>query len=423
MNTKRIRSGLLSNTCWVGFLLAASILLGCGCAAGAAEARSAPYTGLAATPPMGWNSWNTFGKEINEEVVKGVADKFVELGLKDLGYQYIVIDDHWHGGRDAQGKLIPNPKKFPDGIKALAGYIHSKGLKFGIYSCAGDKTCGGEVGSFGHEEDDAATFASWDVDYLKYDYCHAPDDLQEAIQRYTKMGNALKATGRPMVFSICEWGPRSPWLWGRKGGGHLWRISFDVGDMWDSPHNAYSCIGILAAIDASSNLEKHAAPGGWNDPDMLVVGLGNKGYIKGGGCNSAEYETQVSMWCILAAPLMIGCDIRNMNAETRRILTNPEAIAVDQDPLGKQGNRVARTASTDVWRKPMANGHLAIALLNRGDQETTITANWKDLGVKANESLGIRDLWLHKELGSFRGSFSAKVAPHATLLLRAVRPK
>jgi alpha-galactosidase len=347
-----------------------------------------------------------------------VADKFVALKLKEMGYQYLVIDDHWEGGRDPQGHLRFNPQKFPGGIKPLADYIHGKGLKLGIYSDAGDKTCGGEVGSYGHEEDDAATFASWGVDFLKYDYCNAPDDLMEAIRRYTKMGNALKATTRPILFSICEWGPRSPWLWGRTVGGNMWRISFDVGDMWDTPHNAYSCIGILAAIDASANLEKHAGPGGWNDPDMLVVGLGNKGNIKGGGCAVGEYQTQMSMWCMLAAPLMIGCDIRNMDVETSRILTNAEAIAVDQDRLGKQGNRVARTASTDVWRKPLAGGALAVALLNRGDQETSVTANWKDLGLDANATVAVRDLWKHKNLGVSTGSFTGTVAPHATILLR-----
>ena len=378
---------------------------------------------LAPTPPMGWNSWNTFGKDINEEVVRGVADKMVELGLKDLGYQYVVIDDHWEAGRDAQGHILANAKKFPSGIKALADYIHSKGLKFGIYSDAGTKTCGGEVGSFEHEADDATTFAAWGVDYLKYDYCNAPDDLLEAIRRYTTMGDALKATGRPIVFSICEWGPRSPWLWGRKVGGNLWRISFDVGDMWDTPHNTHSCIGILAAIDASANHEKHAGPGGWNDPDMLVVGLGNKGNIKGGGCSSAEYQTQMSMWCLLAAPLMIGCDIRNMDAETRRILTNPEVIAVDQDILGKQGNRVARTGSTDVWRKPLKDGAVAVALLNRGESETEITATWKDLGLKPADSRLVRDLWKHEDLGTFQEKFTAKVPSHATLLLRLTKAK
>lgn len=406
---------------WAAFLGAAATFLAASLFA--APQPKAPYTGLAATPPMGWNSWNTFGKAINEEVVKGVADKFVELGLKDLGYQYIVIDDHWEAGRDEKGHIRANPEKFPSGMKALAEYIHGKGMKFGIYSCAGDKTCGGEVGSNEHEADDAAVFASWDVDYLKYDYCNAPKDFMEAIRRYTKMGEALKATGRPMVFSICEWGPRSPWLWGRQAGGHLWRISYDVGDMWDTPHNARSCIGILAAIDACANLEIHAGPGGWNDPDMLVVGLGNKGYIKGGGCNSAEYQTQVSMWCLLAAPLMIGCDIRNMDAETRRILTNPEAIAVDQDPLGKQGNRVARTGSTDVWRKPMAKGALAIALLNRGETEAVVTAKWSDLGLKPGAEFVLRDLWAHQDLGQFKDTFSAKVPAHATVLLRATPAK
>jgi alpha-galactosidase len=220
------------------------------------------------------------------------------------------------------------------------------------------------------------------------------------------------------VFSICEWGPRSPWLWGRKVGGNLWRISFDVGDMWDTPHNTHSCIGILAAIDASANHEKHAGPGGWNDPDMLVAGLGNKGYIKGGGCSSAEYQTQMSMWCLLAAPLMIGCDIRNMDADTRRILANPEVIAIDQDPLGKQGNRVARTGSTDVWRKPLKDGALAVALLNRGESEVEITANWKDLGLKPGDSRIVRDLWKHEDLGAFTDKFTAKVPSHATLLLR-----
>ena len=390
----------------------------------AAEIAATPGTSsmLAATPPMGWNSWNTFGKDINEELVRSVADEMVDLGLKDFGYRYVVIDDHWEGGRDARGRLLANPKKFPNGIKAVADYIHSKGLKFGIYSDAGTETCGGEVGSYGHEEDDAATFASWGVDYLKYDYCNAPDDLQEAIRRYTKMGKALRATGRPIVFSICEWGPRSPWLWGRQAGGHLWRISFDVGDIWDTPHNAYSCIGILAAIDASANHEDKAGPGGWNDPDMLVVGMKNGGNIKGGGCTVAEYQTQMSMWSVLAAPLMIGCNILNMDAETKRILSNPEVIAVDQDKLGKQGNRVARTGSTDVWRKPLADGGIAVALLNRDDKPAEITACWKDLKIKAGTALAGRDLWQHKDMGTFADKLTLTVEPHATALLKLTPP-
>lgn len=406
---------------WISIILLGGLSL-------AASVSAQPTNGvsekvLAATPPMGWNSWNTFGKDINETVVREVADKVAGQGLKDLGYQYIVIDDLWQSGRDEKGHIRPDPDKFPGGIKAVADYVHSKGLKFGIYSDAGNLTCGGAMGSYGYEEDDAATFASWGVDYLKYDYCSAPDDLQEAIRRYTKMGNALKATGRPIVFSLCEWGPRSPWLWGRGAGGNLWRVSFDVGDIWDTPHNAYSLIGILAAIDASCNLEKHAGPGGWNDPDMLVVGLGNKGQIKGGGCSAAEYQTQMSMWCVLAAPLMIGCDVRNMDAETKRILGNAEVIAVDQDTLGKQGNRIARTGSTDVWRKPLVNDAVAVALLNRGETETKITVTWQSLGLEAGTAMKVRDLWAHKDLGKFTGSFSASVAPHATVLVRLAQDK
>jgi alpha-galactosidase len=373
---------------------------------------------LAATPPMGWNSWNTFGPAINEKVVRGVVDKMVDLGLKDLGYQYVVLDDHWEGGRDAQGHLLANPDKFPGGIKSLADYIHSKGLKLGIYSDAGDETCGGEVGSYGHEADDAATFAKWDVDYVKYDYCNAPDDLQEAIRRYTKMGDSIKAAGRPMVFSICEWGPRAPWLWGHHAGAQLWRVSFDVGDIWDTPANVRSCIGILTAIDADVNLEDHAGPGGWNDPDMLVVGLGNKGNIKGGGCTAAEYQTQMSMWCVLAAPLMIGCDIRNMDETTHRILTNPEVIAIDQDKLGAQGHRVARTGDSDVWCKSLSDGAMVVALLNRGNKSKQITVDWADLELKPGSNITARDLWKHRDLGVFADHLNFTIEPHATMLLK-----
>ena len=404
-------------------LLAAAVLAGSSFLVSAQATDAGPRASLAATPPMGWNSWNTFGNQINEDVVRGVADKIVALGLRDLGYQYIVIDDHWEGGRDTAGHLLASTNKFPHGVKALADYVHEKGLKFGIYSCAGDSTCGGEAGSYGHEEDDAATFASWGVDYLKYDYCNAPEDMEAAIHRYTKMAEALKATGRPIVFSICEWGGRAPWLWARKAGGQLWRISYDVGDMWDAPEDTHSCIGILTAIDASVNLASFAGPSGWNDPDMLVVGLGNTGNIKGGGCTSSEYQMQMSMWCMLAAPLMIGCDIRNMDTDTRRILTNSEAIAVDQDTLGNQGTRVARFSSTDIWKKPLANGDLAVALLNRGESEAMIKVNWKQLEINPDTSLKVRDLWKHEDLGTFSGDLSIAVSPHAAALLRTSAQK
>jgi len=371
---------------------------------------------LAQTPPMGWNSWNTFGRNINEKVVRESADAMVALGLKDLGYNYLVIDDHWHGGRDSNGYLFEHPEKFPSGMKSLAKYVHEKGLKFGIYSCAGEKTCGGEPGSHRFEEKDAEVFAKWDVDFLKYDYCYAPDDLNAAIRRYTKMGKALKATGREILFSICEWGPRSPWLWGRKAGGQMWRVSFDVFDMWDVPLNTKTPVGILTAIDAMANLANYAGPGGWNDPDMLVIGLGNTGYIKGGGCNFDEERTHMSMWCIMAAPLMIGCDIRNMSKQTSLILTNKEAIAINQDSLGKQGVRITRTGSTEIWKKPLADGSAAIAMLNRGETEAEITLSWKDADFNPGQAFKARDLWKHQETGTFKEKLSLRVSPHATEL-------
>ena len=278
------------------------------------ESDTSPVPGamdnLALTPPMGWNSWNPFGKNVSEQVIRETADAMVSSGLKDAGFNYIVIDDYWQGTRDTiTGVLNYNPERFPSGIKALADYVHSKGLKFGIYSDAGTMTCGDQPGSYGYEEMDAKLFAEWGIDYLKYDYCYCNDygsennDYREAIARYKAMGDALKATGRPIVYSICEWGPRSPWLWGKEVGGHLWRISYDVGDKWDEPRNEHSQIGILTAIDAMTNLERFVVPGGWNDPDMLVIGLRNSGFIKGGGCTDVEYRTQMSMWCMFSAPL------------------------------------------------------------------------------------------------------------------------
>ena len=232
---------------------------------------------LAPLPPMGWNSWNAFGKKVNQDAVLKTAEAMVKLGLKDLGYEYVVIDDHWHGGRDSDGYLYCHPEKFPDGIKALADAVHGLGLKFGIYSCAGCKTCGEEPGSFGYEEKDAEKFAEWHVDFLKYDYCFAPEYYVTAINRYKAMSQAIINAGRPMLYSICEWGVRSPWLWGKDTGGHMWRISHDVCDVWDSAHNRKGPIGILNGIDAMADLESFTGPGGWNDPDMLITGLRGKG--------------------------------------------------------------------------------------------------------------------------------------------------
>ena len=382
---------------------------------------SAEMPTLALTPPMGWNSWNPFGANVSEQVIKETADAFVSSGLKDAGYTYIVLDDIWQGGRDSvTGLLYPDAKRFPSGIKALADYIHSKGLKFGIYSDAGTLTCGDKPGSFGYEEKDAKLFAEWGVDYLKYDYCYCPDyaslnnDYRMAIDRYKAMGDALIATGRPIVFSICEWGPRSPWLWGKEVGGHLWRTSYDVGDKWDEPRNEHSQIGILTSIDVMSDKERYAGPGGWNDPDMLVIGLSNSGFIRGGGCTDEEYRTQMSMWCMFAAPVMMGCDVRNMSEATKTILLNKDIIAIDQDPLGKQGFRVYRKDGIEAFKKPLSDNRVAIAFLNRNSGAGKIILSYKDLELEPDAKYTVYDVWNHKEVPQNPGSLSAEMSSHET---------
>jgi alpha-galactosidase len=374
---------------------------------------------LARTPPMGWNSWNPFGVNVSEQVIKETADAMVRSGLQEAGFSYIVIDDHWQGGRDSiSGQLYADAERFPSGIKALADYVHSKGLKFGIYSDAGTKTCGERPGSYGYEEKDAALFAEWGVDYLKYDYCYCPDygsnnnDYRMAIERYKKMGDALKATGRPIVYSICEWGPRSPWLWGKEVGGHLWRTSYDVADIWDTPRNESSPIGILTSIDVVTNLGRFSGPGGWNDPDMLVVGLNNTGFIRGGGCNDIEYRSQMSMWCMLAAPLMIGCDIRNMDDATSSILLNKELISLNQDTLGIQGFRVIRKEGMDAWKKPLSGGRTAIAFLNRNSSVKRFSAGWKELELDPALRFDVYDIWAHREVAHEAGMLTAVLKPH-----------
>ncbi|MGB2867747.1 MAG: glycoside hydrolase family 27 protein [Bacteroidota bacterium] len=374
---------------------------------------------LALTPPMGWNSWNAFGKNVSEQVIRETADAMVSSGLKDAGYQYVVIDDIWQGGRDSiTGRLYPDAQRFPSGIKALADYVHGKGLKFGIYSDAGTQTCGRKPGSFGFEEIDAQTFADWGADFLKEDYCFCDNygstdgDYKRAVTRYKKMGDALKATGRPIVFSICEWGDRSPWQWGREVGGHMWRIGSDVYDIWDSPRSDTDPVGILAAIDAEVDLRRFAGPGGWNDPDMLIIGLKNKGNIKGGGCNDTEYRTQMSMWCVMAAPLMMGCDIRSMDQVTKSILLNKEIIAIDQDSLGKQGYRVFRNDGLDAWKKPLSGKRVAIALLNRNSTTRTMKASWQSLELNPGTPYRVRDVWKHTSLGQADSTLSTDLQPH-----------
>jgi len=371
---------------------------------------------IAATPPMGWNSWNLCGGDVDEETIIAMADACVAHGLRAAGYVYIIVDDLWQGGRDTAGVPRPDPARFPGGMKKLADELHARGLKFGLYVDAGDRTCGGAPGSRGYEETDARTFASWDVDFLKYDYCHAPDDRQSAVRLYTAMGRALAATGRPIVFSVCEWGQRRPWLWAAAAGGHLWRTSYDLIDKWETPTNSNAGNGILTNLDATAQVAAYAGPGHWNDPDMLVVGLHGAGQSGGGGCADTEYRTQMSMWCLLAAPLITSCDLRSMSKATVDTLTNRAVIAIDQDPLGRQGVRVTRDGDREVWAKPLGDGSVAVGLLNRGAQAVRVTAAWPDLGLTGPRH--VRDLWRRADLGIAEGSVQRDMVGHGTALLR-----
>ncbi|MBN2001874.1 MAG: glycoside hydrolase family 27 protein [Anaerolineae bacterium] len=377
---------------------------------------------LAATPPMGWNSWNMFGWNIHEAAVRGTADAIVNLGFKDCGYEYIVIDDCWSqkNGRDTNGDLVPDPEKFPNGIKALADYVHDLGLKIGIYSDAADRTCGGYPGSYGFEDQDAQLWASWGIDFLKYDYCNAPGDQASAIQRYSRMGEALRKTGREFLFSLCEWGGRSPHLWGRNVGGHMWRVSGDVFDswvnIWMADWNTYG-IGVDVSIGLAHDLSDYGGPGGWNDLDMLVVGLKGKGSVHGGGLSFLEYQTHMSVWVMACSPLMIGCDIRTLDKESAALLLNREVLAVSQDPLGKPARRVKQMGPCEIWRKPLADGSVAVALLNRGTSGADVTVRAGDIGMLDAPKLA-HNLWGQEDIADFKESLTQHIRPHQTILLK-----
>ncbi|HEV7219484.1 MAG: glycoside hydrolase family 27 protein [Terriglobales bacterium] len=352
---------------------------------------------LALTPPMGWNSWNHFAHRIDDKTVRSTADALVATGLKDAGYVYLNIDDTWEGKRDANGFIQPN-EKFPD-MKALADYVHSKGLKLGIYSSPAAKTCAGYEGSLGHEEQDAETYAKWGIDYLKYDWCQSSGSLEQMKSAYTKMHDALEKTGRPIVLSLCQYGWNKVWEWGPSVGGNLWRTTGDISDEYR----------VMAEIGFDQNgLEKFAGPGHWNDPDMLEVG--------NGGMNDDEYRTHFSLWSILAAPLIAGNDLTSMTPYTLDILTNREVIAVDQDPLGKQGFRVAQEGPFEVWMKPMADGSKVVGLFNRQRTTEPMTVKFSQIGLQGEAS--VRDLWVKKDLGTFKDSFTAYVPRHGVVLVR-----
>jgi alpha-galactosidase len=368
---------------------------------------------LAPRPPMGWNSWNKFACNVSEVLIKSVADAIATNGMKDAGYQYVVIDDCWQVDRDANGNIVADPQRFPSGIKALADYVHAKGLKFGIYSDAGAKTCGGRPGSQGHEYQDALQYARWGVDYLKYDWCNT--GTRNAEEAYSTIRKALDASGRHIVLSICEWGTAKPWLWGKEVGGNLWRTTGDIKDRWGGgkqkwPDGSCCNYGVVDILDQEADLYSYAGPGHWNDPDMLEVG--------NGGLNMAENRAHFSLWAMLAAPLISGNDVSAMPAEIHDILTNKEVIAVDQDALGQQGRRVHKDGDLEVWSRVLSDGSRAVILLNRGTAEAEIAVEWTEIGYPEHLSAGVRDLWEHKDVGKATGKFSARVGSHSVVLIK-----
>jgi alpha-galactosidase len=359
--------------------------------------KALPGNGLARTPPMGFSTWNHFQTEIDDRTIRDIADALVATGMRDAGYVYVNIDDGWQGERDEHGSLHSNPK-FPD-MKALADHLHGRGLKLGIYTSPGPKSCAGFEGSYGHEEQDARTFAEWSVDYVKYDWCSAGliyDDA-EMPAVYLKMAEAIRATGRPMVFSICQYGRADVWKWGAGAGGNLWRTTGDIADQWP----VMSTIGF-----AQEELTPFAGPGHWNDPDMLEVGNGHM--------TAAEYRTHMSLWALLAAPLIAGHDVRSSAPDTVALLTNREVIAIDQDPRGRPGRRVVQRGPLEVWTRPLEGKRTAVALFNRGAMPAKIEASFAELGIDGRPAA--LDVWAQRSL-ELGGSVSADVEPHGVLLL------
>jgi alpha-galactosidase len=361
--------------------------------------KTVPENGLAKTPPMGWNSWNLFQGRIDDQTVRTMADAMVTSGMRDAGYIYVNIDDTWEGVRDAQGNL-PSNHKFPD-MKALADYVHSKGLKLGIYSGPGTRTCAGYPASLGHEEQDAKMFAAWGIDYLKYDWCSAGRMYKnDALQPvYQKMGAALQATGRPIVYSLCEYGMGGVEKWGPQVGGNLWRTTGDIRDAWES---------MIGNVEKQVPTAPYAGPGRWNDPDMLEIGNGHM--------TDDEYRTHMSLWALVASPLLAGNDIRTMSDVTKSILLNKEVIAIDQDALGKQASPV-KNGDLETWIKPLADGSVAVGMVNLGSTAAQATVKAADLGLSGPVKTA-RDLWAHQDVKFVAGAYSASVPSHGVLLLR-----
>jgi alpha-galactosidase len=380
------------------------------------------FEGLALTPPMGWNSWNKFACNVDENMIRQMADAMVSTGMKDAGYTYINIDDCWHGDRDSLGFIHPDAKRFPSGMKALADYVHAKGLKLGIYSDAGSQTCGGRPGSRGFEFQDAKTYAEWGIDFLKYDWCNTEGLKAEGA--YKTITAALRKAGRPIVLSICEWGNDKPWLWGQTVG-HLWRTTGDIYDCFDciKDHGTWKAWGVMQILDKQEGLRQYAGPGHWNDPDMLEVG--------NGGLSVNENMTHFSMWAMLAAPLIAGNDLRNMSAETKAILTNKEVIAVNQDSLGIQGFKYATRDSVEIWVKPLKGEDWAVCFLNRSVVPKQLEFNWQkelindDVAKRVlncnTSNYVVRDLWTKKEAGDTKKPVKTIVPAHDVLMYRLAK--
>jgi alpha-galactosidase len=382
------------------------------------------FENLALAPPMGWNSWNVFQTRINEKMIKKIADVMVSSGMKKAGYQYLVLDDGWMSmERDKNGNLVADPVKFPHGMKALADYVHAKGLKFGLYNCAGTKTCAGYPGTRGYEYQDARLYASLGVDYLKFDWCNTQGI--NATEVYTTMSKAIKKAGRPIIFSLCEWGDNKPWKWA-KDVGHLWRTTGDIFNCFDCIKNngTWSAHGVVQILDMQKGLRIYAGPGHWNDPDMLEVG--------NGGLTPAENRAHFSMWCMLAAPLISGNDLRKMSKETAGVLTNRDVIAVDQDSLGLQAFQYAVRDSVEIWFKPLSNNNWAVCFLNRSVNSRQVDFNWKKEMVSdefsgrqldaAKIDYTIKNLWTKREMGTTADGLSLIVAPHDILMLGLTKP-
>ncbi|MEO8768572.1 MAG: glycoside hydrolase family 27 protein [Ferruginibacter sp.] len=382
------------------------------------------FEGLALTPPMGWNSWNTFQANIDEKMVMEMADDMVNSGMRDAGYTYLVLDDGWMAKeRDADGNLVADLEKFPKGMKYVADYVHNKGLKFGLYNCAGTKTCGGYPGTRGYEYNDARWYAKNEIDYLKYDWCNTEGIT--AKEAYKTMSNAIKIAGRKMIFSLCEWGDNQPWEWA-KDVGQLWRVSGDISNCFDciENHGTWNSWGVTYIIDMRKNIRQYAGPGHWNDFDMMEVGH---------GMSEAEDRAHFSMWCMLASPLIAGNDLRKMPATTINILTDKELIALNQDKLGVQAYLYQQKDSVDTWIKPLDNDEVAVCFMNRSKRPMQVVYDWftnhvADTVSKVNIDFSkttytIQNLWLKKAAGTTREIFKSSIQPHDVIVLRLKRKK